>query len=158
MTITDKDGNTMYKGFAAKLDPEGWNWYENRNGTWGLSGFSIFLNGGLDAVVFNAIGKRGKELRGGFAVEAQAFVDVVVRFLAHLWDIPADDIRNIQAFSEKVERCEKAVDILLNALPDPDIFSSDDDTAIRIREAEALLSELYPEEEGTAEALPFAEA
>lgn len=101
MTITD---TPKYKSFKAALDPEGWNWYENRNGNWSLTGFSLLLNGHIDTVVFTAIGKRGKALRGGFAISLGAFVDVAVRLLAYLWDVPEDAIRNVAALSERGER------------------------------------------------------
>ncbi len=107
-----------YKNFKAALDPEGWNWYENRNGNWSLTGFSLLLNGHIDTVVFTAIGKRGKALRGGFAIALDAFVDVTVRLLAYLWDLPEDALRNVAALSERVERQAACIAAIEEALPD----------------------------------------
>jgi len=118
MTITDKYGDTKYKSFKASVDPEGWNWYENRNGNWSLTGFSLLLNGHIDTVVFTAIGKRGKALRGGFAIALDAFVDVTVRLLAYLWDLPEESIRNVAAQSERVKRQAACIAAIEAALPD----------------------------------------
>jgi len=103
MTTTD---TPKYKNFKAALDPEGWNWYENRNGNWSLTGFSCLLNGQMNSVVFTAIGKRGKTLRGGFAIALDAFVDVTVRLLAYLWDVPEELIHNANRHRENFEKCE----------------------------------------------------
>jgi hypothetical protein len=120
MTITDKYGEIKYKSFKAKVDPEGWNWYENRNGNWSLTGFSLLLNGHIDTVVFTAIGKRGKALRGGFALALDAFVDVTVRLLAYLWGLPEEFIRNAKEHREnfkkyeaRLRRYELAMDTIL---------------------------------------------
>lgn len=117
MTITNPP---KHKSFKAALDPEGWNWYENRNGNWSLTGFSCLLNGESNTVVFTAIGKRGKTLRGGFAVALDAFVDVAVRLLAYLWDMPEDAIRNAkekpESFNQseaRLHRYELALDTVL---------------------------------------------
>lgn len=107
-----------YKSFKAALNPDGWNWYENRNGNWSLTGFSCLVNGQLNAVVFTAIGKRGKTLRGGFAVALDAFVDVTVRMLAYLWDVPEDALRNVAALSERVEHQAACIAAIEEALPD----------------------------------------
>ena len=107
-----------YKNFKAALDPEGWNWYENRNGNWSLTGFSLLVNGHIDTVVFTAIGKRGKALRGGFAIALDAFVDVAVRMLAYLWDVPEDALRNLATLSQKVEQQAACIAALEEALPD----------------------------------------
>ncbi|MBT7071356.1 MAG: hypothetical protein HN975_10770 [Anaerolineae bacterium] len=120
MTITDKKNEPKYKNFKAALDPDGWNWYENRNGNWSLTGFSFLLNGQMNTVVFTAIGKRGKALRGGFAVTLDAFVDVTVRLLAYLWDVPEAFIRNAKEHREnfkkyeaRLHRYELALDMIL---------------------------------------------
>ena len=107
-----------YKSFKAALNPEGWNWYENRNGNWPLTGFSCLVNEQLDTVVFSAIGKRGKTLRGGFAIALDAFVDVMVRMLAYLWEVPEDALRNVAALSERVERQAACIAAMEEALPD----------------------------------------
>ncbi len=100
MMRTDQNGTPKYRSFKAALDPDGWNWFENRNGNWSLTGFSLLLNGHIDTVVFTAIGKRGKALRGGFAISLDAFVDVAVRLLAYLWDVPEEALRNVAALAQ----------------------------------------------------------
>ena len=118
MTMSDKKKEPKYKSFKAVLDPEGWNWFENRNGNWSLTGFSLLLNGHIDTVVFTAIGKRGKTLRGGFAIALDAFVDVTVRLLAYLWDVPEDALRNVAALSRRCERQAACIAAIEEALPD----------------------------------------
>lgn len=107
-----------YKNFKAALNPEDWHWYENRNGNWSLTGFSLLVNRHIDTVVFTAIGKRGKALRGGFAIALDAFVDVTVRLLAYLWDLPEDALRNLAVLSQEVERQAACIAALEEALPD----------------------------------------
>lgn len=120
MTNENKKDQPKYKSFKADVDPEGWNWYENRNGNWSLTGFSLLLNGDLNAVSFTAFGKGGKALRGGFAIALDAFVDITVRLLAYLWDLPEDAIRNAKEHHENfrknkahLRRHELALDTIL---------------------------------------------
>lgn len=115
-----------YKRFKAALDPEGRNWYENRNGNWSLTGFSALLNGQMNTVVFTAIGKHGKALRGGFVIALDAFVDVAVRMLAYLWDVPEDALRNLPEKLDHLERYRAAYESLDEALEDEPIYTGDE--------------------------------
>ena len=126
-------------------------WFENRNGVWDPSALSIHVSQSWNEVAFTAYGRTGNALRGGLTIKLENFEPLIATLLAHLWDVPEEDLRNIKALAAQVERQKKNIAVLEDALlaledalPDPDMYEADDELGLRIRQAEQHLDELLP--------------
>ncbi len=90
---------------------------------------------------YDASDERHKEL-ACLIVDEASFKNAVINWLAWHLGIPEDSLQSLPETLDELERCRKAVDVLLYALPDAAVFAKN---AERIREAQALLDELFPE-------------
>ncbi len=90
---------------------------------------------------YEASDERHEEL-ACLTLNAAAFQNAVISWLAWRLGIPEDSLQNLPEKLNELERCRKAVDVLLYALPDAAVFA---ENAERIREAQGLLDELFPE-------------
>ena len=75
-------------------------------------------------------------------VDEASFKNTVINWLAWHLGVPEDSLQKLTEKLNELERCRKAVDVLLYALPDAAVFA---ENAERIQEAQALLDELFPE-------------